>query len=147
MTLLFGKGSINSNKIDPRRAQAKLLVETLKVCPVCEGSLEGHRYALFSSAILNSQGNSSTVDFFQALKGYDWEKAVSQKGWNAQTDNVEAYTIECSKGRFALIVLRKPVEILEGDSLIVCEVIPEEAGFKLRSTIPPSAWRPLILAN
>jgi hypothetical protein len=130
---------------EPRRRDpnAEKLRRLLKKCPVCQRGLSQHSHAIFATTILSEEDGERREGFFKALKEHRWPDAQEYQEWNGLDDNAEAYALRCNTNRIALLVVRSPFELYEGDSLLNYEILDLESGQKLEALIEESKWQPL----
>lgn len=119
------------------------LCRMLQRCPVCDGEFLEHYYSHFAVTVLGPETRGRVREFFEAGEEQTWEELRKFQEFDKQRDAVVAYALRCSRGGWAVVLERSPVEHYETDRLIACHVADKVSGPRLNRLIAQNDWRRL----
>src|SRR6185369_17434991 len=93
------------------------ITKMLKSCPMCQGHLDGHSYALFAITVASTDRRTRLLEFFDALKAHDWRQAIEFQEFEGSVNVAEAFALKCVSDAVALLMLRDPFELYDANEI------------------------------
>jgi hypothetical protein len=115
----------------------------LKSCPVCQGHLDNHSYALFAITVASTDRRTRLREFFDTLKAHDWRKAMEFEEFEGLLNLAEAFALKCVSGAVVLLMVRDSFELYDANEIVDYEILDSSTGEELVSLIDSGKWRRL----
>jgi hypothetical protein len=124
-------------------ATAVMLRQLIPACPVCNGKLESHQYAVIATTIIGEQEKPRVTELISHVRMHHWDALSSFKEWKGDRDDVVVYAIRGPHDAGVVILVRSPYELYENDELFVQEMVTAEELAVISGLVPLTDWRPL----
>jgi hypothetical protein len=123
-------------------AQNVAFRRALRACPVCDGGLGRHAYALLASTRFDDDNHWDEA-LWHALSEQNWE-LMREFGCSTVGENlIEAYALRCSQSRrSAWFTLVFPVDETDLPFVSRVETLNFDATAELNAFVPAENWRP-----
>jgi hypothetical protein len=140
MRFLRLKPQLDRGKMMEDAKAQQPLRKAIGACPACGGALDGHRYKLVASVVLDPDSGDAAARLLAALKNHDWGNVVGFQEWKGDSNNAEVYLLACPSGVLSIVEIASPVEIWASGYVIHTERVEEPALFP-ETTFQGETWR------
>jgi hypothetical protein len=117
--------------------------ELMPACPVCNGKMDGHQFALIAKTIIGEQEGPRVLELINNVRIHRWDALHSFKEWKGDRDDVVVYAIRGPHDAGVVILVRSPYELYENDEVFVREMVAAAELAVISGLVPVTDWQPL----
>jgi hypothetical protein len=119
------------------------LRQLMPTCPVYNGKMENHQFALIATTIVEEEEEARVLELINHVRSHRWDTLNSFKEWKADRDDVVVYAIRGPHDAGVVILVHSPYELYENDEVFVQEMVTAEELAVISGLVPKTDWQPL----
>ena len=105
-------------------------------CPVCEGSLSGHRFVQLASTVAAEGNRSRVLEFIEHFRRHRWETLVGYQDFQGDQNAVIVFLIAGQHESGIAILIRDPYELYESAELYLTEELGADEMISVSGLVP-----------
>jgi hypothetical protein len=117
------------------------LKKLLPSCSACKTAIDSHHFAVIGTTVVGDQQKPRVTEFFRHVKQHEWNDLSQFKDWQADRDNLLAYSISCPNGGGMVVVVRSPFELYDSDEVYHQETFTPDEQRIISEAVPPGEWQ------